>query len=324
MTEAPGPLDGPVELEGPLDGEEFDVLLDGAADLLDTESERGGLFRPRSRRRTGLAPAGEQHQQATDRTNGHGEEEKPADEGVLGGPVPLPRRRTPTLVVDHGRRLDEPDRGRGTEGPDRGRGSEGPDRGHGVDGPDRSRGADAPDRAHALPELDQPLSGRAHPAPGRVTEGFGRAKDGPGVADHHAYGTGRDERPASPSGTGRPGDQPVPPRGTGRQHGLPIAPRGTGPTLVPVPPERPGPAASPEPFGGLPRRVRQASLAPQLRAADGPAERGTDGRADARTSGGAAPTDADSFERDAEEVRARMAAMQRGWQRGRQHNADPD
>ncbi|MFD3996478.1 nitrate- and nitrite sensing domain-containing protein [Streptomyces sp. NPDC058548] len=315
VTEATGPLDGPVELEGPLGSEEFDVLLDGAADLLDTESERGGLFRPRGRRRAGLAPAGEQHQQATDRTNGHGEEEKPGDTGVL-GPVPLPRRRTPTLVVDHGRRLDEPDRGRGIDGPDRA---------HGVEGPDRNRGADGPDRTHALPDLDLPLNGRAHPVPGRVTEGFGRVTDGPGGADHHAYGTGQDERPVPPGGPGRPGDQPGPPRGTGRQHGLPITPRGTGPTLVPVPPEGPvPPPASPEPFGGLPRRVRQASLAPQLRAADGPAERGTGGRADARTSGGAAPADADSFERDAEEVRARMAAMQRGWQRGRQHNADPD
>ncbi|MYV72106.1 hypothetical protein GT043_40590, partial [Streptomyces sp. SID2131] len=38
----------------------------------------------------------------------------------------------------------------------------------------------------------------------------------------------------------------------------------------------------------------------------------------------AAPAAPDSFERDAEEVRARMAAMQRGWQRGRRHTADPD
>ncbi|MGW8599962.1 nitrate- and nitrite sensing domain-containing protein [Streptomyces sp. NPDC055893] len=316
VTETPGPLDGPVELEGPLGSEEYDVLLDGAADLLDTDSERGGLFLPRARRRTGRAPAGEQHQQAADRTDGQDEEEKPVDAGAL-GPVPLPRRRTPTLVVDHGRRLDEPDRGRGADEPDRGRGVEGPVRGLGADGPDRGRGADASDRSHTLPELDQPLNGRAHPAPGRVTEG-------PGDADHHAYGTGRDERPVPPRGTGRPGDQPVPPRGTGRQYGLPIAPRGTGPTLVPVPPEGPVAPASPEPFGGLPRRVRQASLAPQLRAHDAPAERGTGGRADAGTNGGAAPADADHFERDAEEVRARMAAMQRGWQRGREHNADPD
>ncbi|WP_406066450.1 nitrate- and nitrite sensing domain-containing protein [Streptomyces sp. NBC_01077] len=334
-TEASGPLDGPVELEGPIGSDEFDVLLDGAADLLDTESERGGLFRPRSRRRSGLAPAGEQHQQAADRPNGHGEEETPADGGVL-APVPLPRRRTPTLVVDHGRRLDEPNRGRGADEPDRGHRVDGPDRGLGADGPDRGHSlpdrpypfpdrADAgPDRAHALPDLDQPLTGRAHPAPGRVTEGFGRVPDGLGVAGHHAHGAGQDEPPVPPRGNGRQGDQPVSPRGNGRQHELPVSPRGTGPTLVPVPPEGPVPPESPEPFGGLPRRVRQASLAPQLRATDAPAERGTGGRADARTSGGSASADPDSFERDAEEVRARMAAMQRGWQRGRRHNADPD
>ncbi|MFF9067340.1 nitrate- and nitrite sensing domain-containing protein [Streptomyces sp. NPDC014891] len=293
VTGTPAPLDGPVELEGPLGSEEYDVLLDGAADLLDTESERGGLFRPRSRR-AGLAPAGEQHQQAPDRPGDHGDEDKTADAATT-EPVPLPRRRTPTLVVDHGRRLDAPDRGRAADGHDRG-----------TDGPDRRRGAD---RAHPVPDADPATTGRAHPAPGRVTDGTGRTPDAPG---HHAHG-GRDERPVPPGGTGRPGDQPVPPPGTGRRHGPPLAPRGTGPTLVPVPPE------TPEPFGGLPRRVRQASLAPQLRATDGPAE-----RADTRASGAAAPADADSFERDAEEVRARMAAMQRGWQRGRQHTADPD
>ncbi|MCX4979602.1 nitrate- and nitrite sensing domain-containing protein [Streptomyces sp. NBC_00572] len=324
VTEGPGTLDGPVELEGPIGSEEFDGLLDRSADLLDTESERGGLFLPRGRRRAGLASAGDQHQQAADRPNGPGEEEKPVDGAVL-GPVPLPRRRTPTLVVDHGRRLDEPDRGRGTDVP--GRGRHFADRPHPL--PDRADSG--PDRAHALPDLDQPLTGRAHPAPGRMTDGPGPATGGPGrptdglgIPGHHAYGAGQDDLPVPPRGAGRQDDLPVPPRGTGIQHGLPIPPRGTGPTLVPVPPEGPVPPESAEPFGGLPRRVRQASLAPQLRVTDGPAERGTGGRAEARTSGGTTPADPESFERDAEEVRARMAAMQRGWQRGRRHNADPD
>ncbi|MFE1907291.1 nitrate- and nitrite sensing domain-containing protein [Streptomyces gardneri] len=224
VTEAPGVLDGPVELEAPLDADEFDVLFDRSADILDTESERGGLFRPRDRRRSGLAPAGEQHQQAPDQTTGRGEDEAHADGGVR-GPVPLPRRSTPTLIVDRGRRVDEP--------------------------------------------------GRSHPA----------------VPD------------AGPV----PGPVPVPVQ---------------GPTLVPVPPEGPVAAEAPEPFGGLPRRVRQASLAPQLRETEGPADRGTGAGADDRTTVGAAGPE--SFERDAEEVRARMAAMQRGWQRGRRHTADPD
>ncbi|WP_435811800.1 nitrate- and nitrite sensing domain-containing protein [Streptomyces zaomyceticus] len=305
VADGPGPLDGPVELEGPVGTEDFDVLLDRSADLLDTESERGGLFRPRGRRRAGLAPAGEPNAPSTDRSTGHGEEAKPADGGVL-GPVPLPRRRpTPTLVVDHGRRVDEPDRDRSSS-PDRAHQLQDrvqplPDRPHRL--PDHADSG-RPGRTHALPELDQPPAGRAHPAPGRVGED-------PGGPRGHAHGADRD-------------DLPVPSRGAGRRNDAPVPPRGTGPTLVPVPPEGPVAPEGPEPFGGLPRRVRQASLAPQLRKADGSADRDSGGRADSRRSGGATPADPDSFERDAEEVRARMAAMQRGWQRGRRHNADPD
>ncbi|MEV5599039.1 nitrate- and nitrite sensing domain-containing protein [Streptomyces sp. NPDC052496] len=62
--------------------------------------------------------------------------------------------------------------------------------------------------------------------------------------------------------------------------------------------------------GGLPRRVRQASLAPQLKAE--PA---------AQDEPGTAP-DGAADDRDAEEVRARMASLQRGWQRGRRDNGE--
>ncbi|MEV8587089.1 nitrate- and nitrite sensing domain-containing protein [Streptomyces sp. NPDC051180] len=262
VAEAPGPLDGPVELEAPLGSDDFDVLLDRSADLLDTESERGGLFRPRDRRRGGLAPANEQHQQTPDQTTARGEQETPADSGA---PVPLPRRRTPTLVVDHGRRVDEPDRAR-----------------HGDD----------TERARPLPERAHPLPGRAFPAPGRASEGAG-------ASGGHTHGTGQHAR-----GVGH--DDPAGP------------PRSTGPTLVPVPPGGPVPPEDADPFGGLPRRVRQASLAPQLREGERQAARGAAARP------AAADDKPDSFERDAEEVRARMAAMQRGWQRGRRHGADQD
>ncbi|MEU8522193.1 nitrate- and nitrite sensing domain-containing protein [Streptomyces sp. NPDC048577] len=229
-----GPIDGPVELEAPLDAAGLDGFLDTSADLEDTESERGGLFRAREHRRRGAltpAPGPDRHQRAAEGGVGRspaasadprGEPRSgpvtPDGRGAPGAPVPLPRRRQPTLVADHGRR---------------------------VDGPDRA------------------------PA------GSGRGDRGPSA-------------PGAPAG-------PEPE---------------SAPMLVPVPPD--GPA----PFGGLPRRVRQASLAPQLRATGGRAEEEA-----ASTPGSPAggSTEAD-VERDAEEVRDRMASMQRGWQRGRQQN----
>ncbi|WP_406150827.1 nitrate- and nitrite sensing domain-containing protein [Streptomyces sp. NBC_01012] len=81
-------------------------------------------------------------------------------------------------------------------------------------------------------------------------------------------------------------------------------------------PSRPGPAArppAPDTVGGLPRRVRQANLAPQLREDSA-----------VRTSGHASADTVDDLERDADEVRNRMASLQRGWQRGRRQNAEDD
>ncbi|MET4925797.1 nitrate- and nitrite sensing domain-containing protein [Streptomyces sp. PSRA5] len=77
-----------------------------------------------------------------------------------------------------------------------------------------------------------------------------------------------------------------------------------------VTPDENGSAA---PLGGLPRRVRQASLAPQLKDA-------------VREEAEASPTDAADrdYERDADQVRNRMASLQRGWQRGRQQNSAED
>ncbi|KOX15804.1 histidine kinase [Streptomyces sp. NRRL F-6491] len=293
------PLDGPVELEAPLDGDDFDVLLDRSADILDTESERGGLFKPRDRRRTGLAPAGEQHEQAPDRAAAGRDEGDASADGTARRPVPLPRRHTPTLVVDHGRRLD------------------------------------GPDRAHPLP-------GRAHPAPGRPADGTGhddrQPAPGPTLVPVRPQGparpTGpaRPEGPVRPEGAARPGNSarpegPARPGGSARPEG-PVRPEGLarpegpeGPAPAPAPSPAPpvtdpAPPEAPAPFDGLPRRVRQASLAPQLREADRPARRDEATRA--------APEGRDSFERDAEEVRARMASMQRGWQRGRRDATDPD
>ncbi|MET8473697.1 nitrate- and nitrite sensing domain-containing protein [Streptomyces sp. NPDC006422] len=77
-----------------------------------------------------------------------------------------------------------------------------------------------------------------------------------------------------------------------------------------------GPSGGTTP-GGLPRRVRQANLAPQLK--DGPDLRG-EGTAPAEDrTPSALPAD-----RDADEVRSRMASLQRGWRRGRAENTAGD
>jgi hypothetical protein len=79
------------------------------------------------------------------------------------------------------------------------------------------------------------------------------------------------------------------------------------------PPSEPAAPSGPAPQS-LPRRVRQASLAPQLRTdSTGETERPTA----PETPGGGLP------ERTPEEIRARMSSIQRGWQRGRRHSEDP-
>ena len=65
-------------------------------------------------------------------------------------------------------------------------------------------------------------------------------------------------------------------------------------------------SAGPETPGGLPRRVRQASLAPGLRGEDGRLGRARDG-------GG----DGDPADRSPEQARATMSAYHSGWSLGR-------
>lgn len=250
----PALLDGPVELEGPGGALDFDrdplleavtgrgpdPVLDPVADLDDTESERGGIFRARELRRDSdreqhrRGADREQHQQAADRT--------PQPEGVRAlrpdGTRPLPRRTPPTLVTDRGRRVDASGRAHPTSA--------------------------EPEAAH---------SPARRPATGPVPHEERRRSVGPRRA--------AEDPPGTPS---------VP------------APRSSV-SAVPSPPAAPGTV------GGLPRRVRQASLAPQLR--EGPGSAGPD------------PVEsAEDIERDADEVRTRMASLQRGWQRGRLQNAE--
>ncbi|MEU6510255.1 nitrate- and nitrite sensing domain-containing protein [Streptomyces sp. NPDC046942] len=386
-------LDGPVELEAPVD---LDALDDFPGALGDEDSERGELFRPR-RSRDDADPVSAS---AADR-----------------GPIPLPRRQTPKLVSSHGKpvtdqrsRRDEPDQ-RPTAGPRR------PDPGglaplparrrgtsarrpgeltdHVADGvPPRADGTAEPPEIPALsrrtrtkgtitaapgatprtPEAPRPDSGEALPTDdgGRSGDAFPPAADAhqpvdasrpadaswpddvrppaaeavrssdaalsgdafPPAADTSrpadAPGSG-DARPptagtAARSGTG--GDAPSgtrgetpPPGGTRALTGGDVPPPSGSPDLTRAdaspPPGTPdlttGDAAArsavvPGGTGPLPRRVRQASLAPQLK---------QDTVRRARRTG--QPAD-----RDADEVRSRMASLQRGWQRGREENAAGD
>ncbi|MET7414333.1 sensor histidine kinase [Streptomyces rubiginosohelvolus] len=308
----PGVLDGPVELEapvGPLDfaGDPLDrspdpaldpalgPVLDGVSDLEDTESERGGIFRARDVRRDGDReprrdkPGGrsrrdtdrDQQQQARD----HGDEPTAEVRPMRpAGPVPLPRRTPPTLVTDRGRRVDAADDD-ATTPPAK------------ATGPVPHTADRAPEEAAGPRTADAPWTVRA--AAHRGAPGISRTPDVARTSD--AFRTSDASRTTGPSRTTEPSHAP-------------------GPSHSPQPPrapesgraEAPVPAAPPAPdtIGGLPRRVRQASLARQLR--EDSAERTVQ----------RAPVDTfDDGERDADEVRNRMASLQRGWQRGRRENA---
>ncbi|MEU0743481.1 nitrate- and nitrite sensing domain-containing protein [Streptomyces sp. NPDC006134] len=129
---------------------------------------------------------------------------------------------------------------------------------------------------------------------------------------------GTDARPGPDGTEARPGPVdhpagpvPLPRRRTPKlvsSHGRPVPDRTRRARPGEAPPAGAGAGADrPEPVP-LPRRVRQASLAPQLRQEpERPAE-----------------DPADPAERDAEEVRSRMAALQRGWRRGREEDAAGD
>lgn len=253
------------------------------SDLEDTESERGGIFRARDLRREGdreprrgepgstrRATDRDQHQQARD----HGDEPTAEVRPMRpAGPVPLPRRTPPTLVTDRGRRVDDP-----------------------GDEP-----AETPVKATG------PVPHTADRAP-EEADGS-RASDAPWTVRAATHRTSEPSRTTEPPRAAESSRTPESSRAT-------EAPRVTESSRATEAPRvreasratHEGPPA-PDTVGGLPRRVRQASLARQLReeSADRTPQR--------------APVDTfDDAERDADEVRARMASLQRGWQRGRRQN----
>jgi signal transduction histidine kinase len=112
--------------------------------------------------------------------------------------------------------------------------------------------------------------------------------------------------PMTPVASPRPAQAPGPPWELSRETGpLPAVPAGPGP----------GPAGDDGngDIKGLPRRVRQASLAPQLR--DSPPPRQTTVASTGLSGGTQGPSPA--------EIRQTMSALQRGWQEGRAQMASP-
>ncbi|MBD0837728.1 nitrate- and nitrite sensing domain-containing protein [Streptomyces sp. TRM68416] len=264
LSGLPSPLlDGPVELEAPVD---LDALDDFPDTLDDEDSERGGLFRPRRSRLAGAQDAKDARRDDRGRPEptASGDPGQDATDPHLSAPVPLPRRHAPKLVSSHGRPVGER-RDEAAEGP-----------------------ASAPDRHEPTPPA--PLSTRRG--------GPAALRRGPGPADRSGE---RTETTAS-ADPDRAGQPPALPRRTRRA--------AIESTRTDATDRRPAPTEhqTGSDTGPLPRRVRQANLAPQLR--QDPVR----------------PTEADGgpVERDADEVRSRMASLQRGWQRGRDENAAGD
>jgi len=157
----------------------------------------------------------------------------------------------------------------------------------------------------SYPDQPAPFPGwTLHNTPGAAG---GRRAPGPGA-------------PAGPATAMTPVASPRPGQSSGPPWELP---GGTGPLPGPDGPAS-GPGAA-EPDGnseinGLPRRVRQASLAPQLR--DNPPPRRTTVASSGPASVSTGP--AGSTGPSPAEIRHTMSALQRGWQEGRaERTADP-
>ncbi|WP_353941254.1 nitrate- and nitrite sensing domain-containing protein [Streptomyces sp. HUAS MG91] len=178
----------------------------------------------------------------------------------------------------------------------------------GVLGPRRGSDGDhdkAPGGLVPLPRRRTPKLVSSHGRPVTHTRPGENDRTGAGAGDRHDRDSA--DRPRNTVAPSPPADLP-------RRRA-----RATEPAAAPVTPPPPAgtglrdTSAAP---GGLPRRVRQASLAPQLK--DGPDRRGD------RATGPDATTSPEPAERDADEVRSRMASLQSGWRRGRAENAVDD
>ncbi|MFF2506897.1 nitrate- and nitrite sensing domain-containing protein [Streptomyces sp. NPDC058067] len=220
---------------------------------------------------------GEQHQHARDEFEDRAGPTPAAGPDAADAPVPLPRRRAPKLVSSHGRPVT-----------------------HTRPGEPDSRGTEAQpaDVDGSSPESATPeAAGSAYrpAAPEEIRER--NAPEGP-----------RERRLTTAPAPDLP-----------RRRTRSEAPQDAAPERGPEPlrDTTPGPAPDAPAPGGLPRRVRQASLAPQLK-------EGPDLRADRAAEREGINHSDRPAERDADEVRSRMASLQRGWRRGREENAAGD
>ncbi|GAA0931400.1 nitrate- and nitrite sensing domain-containing protein [Streptomyces thermoalcalitolerans] len=268
-------LDGPVELEAPIDldaVENFPGVLDTV--VLDRkDGERGGLFRSH---------------RMPDR--------READDDV--SRFPAEPRPGPGLrgVPESGRADDAGEDGSGNPAPLPRRRTPKLVSSHGrpVTGHrSRREAADTEDRGSrgrpAREPVPPPSAHRGEPSSGPATAAAGP----PG---------GHDIPPASPATTGEHPQAPALPRRIRRTAHTTGGPDDTGHSPADAPD---APAPGPD---ALPRRVRQARLAPQPR--QSPERRAEE-----------SPV---SVARDADEIRSRMASLQRGWQRGRGENTAGD
>ncbi|MFH8974226.1 nitrate- and nitrite sensing domain-containing protein [Streptomyces sp. NPDC017890] len=297
------PLDGPVELEAPVD---LDALDDLPGALGDQDSERGGLFRPhRSLAAADDAPVARGTERRGQKPSSEGE--SPRNEDGTSAPVALPRRRrAPKLVSSHGRPVS--DRAARESADDAAQADA--ERTGARTGPQARAGEPPalPARRRRDDRTDARIDDRSDGATGDRSDGAtgDRSEGATGDRSEGAAGgrdAGRTDSDALPS-------LPARRRGASPARGGRASGDGEARTR---PADRTGvlretPDASEPGTGTLPRRVRQASLAPQLRQSSEPSAEDRSNPAD----------------RDAEQVRSRMASLQRGWQRGRRENAAGD
>ena len=193
----------------------------------------------------------------------------------------------------------------------------------------RSRApARRPSRPAARPILTSPrpspagrcTTRRAHPAGGRRAPAAPGGPAGP-AGPAASAGQPGPATPMTPVASPRPGRASGPPWKVSRETGpLPAVPGSAGPGGPNGPAgSSPSEAGANGDYKGLPRRVRQASLAPQLR--DDPPPRRTT-LASSGASGGVpgypgSPGSPGSPGPSPAEIRQTMSALQRGWQEGR-------